>query len=51
MGQGQNEQKAREEMMSERAMRMMANFMTKMFSSTGLGTKSWEILSPTVEKN
>ena len=43
--------KAREEMMSERAVRMIATFMKRMFSRSWLGTKNVEILSPTVEKN
>jgi hypothetical protein len=42
---------AREEMMSETAMRVIAVFRRMMFSRSGLGTKNVEILSPAVEKN
>ncbi len=37
-------------MMSERAIRMIATFITKMFSSIGLKPRPLPILSPTVEK-
>jgi len=43
--------RATEEIRSEMVMRMIAVFRSRMFSSTWLGTKSLEILSPTVEKN
>jgi len=43
--------KTKDEMRSEREMRMIATFITTMLSSTGLKPKTFTTLSPMVEKN